>query len=288
MGIIRNLTIPALNDPDKAVKYALKKNNKPFRIVNKQMVLDNIFQTLESTRDVDGNIIDTRFPQEVQSYIRSFLMAKEVQYEDTGYLSLRGACYSLKYDDRLELCRNINAKFNMNLNIDEELKKSKGFFANLKTNSAMIVGGGLLGTATGAVLSGTNEDLVPNIVGENGKAIIKNRIYNSGVPFSGKINGIVNSYLDNNVLSKTLPINLIAGGLSGVAVGTIGAVTSSLYNIVKNSVSRVSSGIKNRKFIETDNELYKDANLEEAKLIAQRLHEESGIEIDGLSYNTLT
>lgn len=288
MGIINNLSVPALNDQDKAVKYALKKNNKPFRIVNKEMVLDNIFQTLESKKDADGNLIDTRFSEDVQSYIRLFLSAKGIQYEDTGYLSLRGACYSLKYDDRLELCRNINAKFDMNLNIDEELKKSKGFFENLKTGSAMIVGGGLLGTAAGAVLSGTKEDLIPNIVGDNGKEFINNRIDNLGVPFSGKINEIVNSYLDNNVLNKTLPINLVAGGLSGVAVGTIGAATSSLYNIIKNGVNRVSSGKKNRDFLEVDNELYKDANLEEAKLIAQKLHEESGIELDGVSYNTLT
>ena len=175
----------------------------------------------------------------------------------------------------------------MNRNIDEEIQKHKGFFDTFKTSSSLVLGGAVLGTATGAVLNGTKPEMLPNYIGDNGKQFISDQIDNKGIPFGGKISGIVNSYLDNNILNKTLPINLITGGLAGVAVGTVGAAATSLYNIVKNGVSRVSSGIKNKKFMDADNEFYREDNLEEARLIAQRLKEETGKEIEGFSYNTL-
>ena len=50
---------------------------KKLRIKTKDMEVDDIFRDLETTRDKDGNIIDTRFDEETQAFIRNFLAAKK-------------------------------------------------------------------------------------------------------------------------------------------------------------------------------------------------------------------
>ena len=103
-------------------KVSLKRNKKKLAVSNKEIAVDDLFQKLEVKRNASGKIIDTRFPPEVQEYIRSYLKNKNIKYNDTGYLSLRGAYQSLSPEMKLELCININAKFDYGLNVEKEMK----------------------------------------------------------------------------------------------------------------------------------------------------------------------
>lgn len=281
-SIVKNLNAPLLHNEEKNNnKFTILKTDKPVRIYSKDIALDDTFQELETTRDHEGNIINTRFSKEIQSFIRDYLMAKNISFDDTGYLSLRSACYSLKYDERLELCRNIKYKFDKDVDIDDRLKKSNSFFDRLKKDSSMISGGALIGTAAGAGANIINPNLIPEKIGEIGKDVIGNEIEKNAGLISGPIKDFANNFINNNVLTQTLPINLVSGALGGIAVGTVGAAVSSLYNIVKNCVKRIDSKKANKLFIEKDNELYKEENEEEAKLIAANVQKETGQEIEG-------
>ena len=134
-------------------KYAIKRNRRTFRVKSKDSYVDDIFLDLELTKDRNGKIVDTRFPKNIQDDIRAFLREKNVKYTDTGYLSLRAACYDLKTKDRIELCRRISYKFNKNVNIEKRLKKAGGFFETNKKALAGIGGGIVLGTAGGLLLN---------------------------------------------------------------------------------------------------------------------------------------
>ncbi len=317
MSTINNFESYINNYDKKLQKYILKKNSKPIRLLTKDIIIDDIFQELETTKDSEGKIINTRFSNEIQEYIYNFLKNKNISFEDTGYLSLRNACYGLKYNDRLELCRNINIKFDKNIDIESRINNSNGLFSNSK----IVAGSTALGVGAGAILNASNSNLIPNKISNFGQNMVEqvvdnnlptvtesvtnvaNEYVNNNVwefvkkPVSEAINGLItdnaptlgesakeyaNDFINDTVLKNTLPINLVAGGLMGIGVGIVGAATKGLYNIVKNTVNRVSISKKNKEFIEIDNNLYKEENLNEAKRISSLLNQETGLEIGEL------
>ena len=74
--------------------YKVIKNRKEIIKANETNELNNILMDLEATRK-DGKYLDTRFSEEMQNQIILFLSEHSISFENTGYLSLRQAIYSL-------------------------------------------------------------------------------------------------------------------------------------------------------------------------------------------------
>lgn len=68
--------------------YKLVKSKKEGQVLNQNTECDKMLQEMEVTYS-DGKVIDTRFSSEIQDEIRKFLESKKIEYNDTGYLSLR-------------------------------------------------------------------------------------------------------------------------------------------------------------------------------------------------------
>lgn len=248
---------------------------------NRTYELDKILQELETTQDKDGQIIDTRFSDNDQSIIRSFLRTNNVIYEDTGYLSLREAIYSLDNEKKEELC----LKLNMNQNQQERLNKlNDSLFTRLRkkfiTPIAVAATSGV-GIATSinsvdptmlaAPLNGT---LLGNIISKltDSKVIgWISGIITGGLNFIGKfipaIGGLVNK------VSAIENIAVLA--VAGAGVGLLGVIGKGIYDAIKNRKEIFNTQKNRKKIIEKDNLLYGEKDVEEINKMREVLRERS-------------
>ncbi len=223
---------------------SLKRSDKKLIVSNKEIALNDLFQKLEVKRDKNGKILDTRFPPAVQEYIRYYLASKRVDYKYTGYLSLRGAYQRLSDNDKLQLCININSKFDYGLNIEHEMENAKGFFDAFKTASALTLGGAAIGTMAGATMNLVKPDLIPNMVGEASKNAIAKKLDSPEFrkDLEQRITGAINDYLDNNADSlietaKTASGELITQEVPNLADSLVETTREGVAGAVKDSVS---------------------------------------------------
>ena len=271
-AVVKNLNVGLLNNRElsdniKKGNYVVSKKSKPFRLLSSDEAIDNLFNVLETTRDPrTGEIVDTRFNDEIQDFIRSYLAEKGVMFHDTGYQSLRAACYSLDTKNRLELCRNIKYKFDKNVDIDNVLKGTS-FFDKIKNKLALGSGGALLGAAAGGIATLIKPEVGPNLIRQPIKDATENIIKENVPLFTNKVNEVANSFIENNVLSKALPINLGIFTSAGIASGLLGSVVTSAYDIVKNIKNRIEHNRSYKEFLEKDSELYYKDNEKEAHAI---------------------
>ncbi len=266
-------------------KYALKRYKRTFRVKSKDSYVDDILLDLELTKDKKGNIIDTRFPQEIQNDIRAFLREKKVMYTDTGYLSLRAACYDLKTKDRIELCRRISYKFNKDINIEKRLKKAGGFFETNKKALAGIGGGIVLGTAGGLLLNYKKPDFVPGLLG---KAVEKSGVGGTGLfGINGNLvklaeTGSTELVVPIEIMEKskyTLSTNLVAGALGGIAAGVLTAGGIAVYRIIKNGLKRSVNNSDYEKIDALDSKLYRADNEKEGEILTELVNRSKNREV---------
>ena len=229
-------------------KVSLKRNKKKLAVSNKEIAVDDLFQKLEVKRNASGKIIDTRFPPEVQEYIRSYLKNKNIKYNDTGYLSLRGAYQSLSPEMKLELCININAKFDYGLNVEKEMKNAKGFFSAFKTASALTVGGAALGTMTGGALHLIKPDLIPNMVGQAGKNAVAKKLDDQEFrqDIVNRVTGAINDYLDTNkanlvAQAKTASGEIIKDQIPNLATSVESSVKKAVGQVIQDNAGIIDT-----------------------------------------------
>ncbi len=245
-------------------KYVLKKYKKRVRVKSKDNYIDDIFLDLEITKDKNGNIINTRFPREIQDDIRAFLHEKKIMFTDTGYLSLRAACYDLKTKDRIELCRRISYKFNKDVNIEKRIKKANNFFENHKKTLATVGSGLVLGTIGGFILNKKSPSVVPNFV--NSKVLKEIPDWLLGTPILGT--NII-SEVSSEINGYALPINLATGAIAGIAAGVVTSAGISVYRIIKNGYKRANNHADYEKINKLDTYLYHTDNEQEAEILEE-------------------
>ena len=104
--------------------YRLIKNRKEIIKSNEVNELNNILMDLEVTKE-EGKYTDTRFDSATQEEIRKFLKTIRVNFEDTGYRSLRSTIYSLDNEQKRALCNLLNIKLGKGINIEKRITSAK-------------------------------------------------------------------------------------------------------------------------------------------------------------------
>ena len=269
--VIRNLEVPCL-DSDKLKetinnkKLVLKKGQKKLRIKTKDMEIDDIFRDLETTYDKDGNIIDTRFDKETQDFIKEFLAAKNVEFNNTGYLSLRNACYNLKMEDRFDLCKMLEIKTNHLVDAEGRYRKVDNNIFNSSTKKRAI-GGAILGAGAGAAIQATKQDLVTGLSSEKIVGGITESLNGNFV--TKALSGPATDLLSGPIKDVVTGINSVANIGGGVVAGAaVGIASKSVVNTFNNMTTRINSNKKYAEFLNKDAELYEKENLEELKRMA--------------------
>lgn len=204
--VVKNLDIPMFDNEEnlRAKKtYKLKETNKPFRVFTKDMLIDDIFQELETTRNDEGDIINTRLSKEAQDYMKLFFQGKGVEFNDTGYLSLRGVFYDLNRQDRIDLCRNLSIKFNLGVDVDRALDEGKSFFDKAGKAAAGVA----LGVGAGTIINNTNPTLITDKIGTVAKDAINRTV--SSQEFQDTVNGALTNIATDALNDPSLKPNLI-------------------------------------------------------------------------------
>ncbi len=279
-SIVKNVDFSYLNGNKKMINtiknsnYQVDKSHNKFRLFTKDMAIDNLFNELETTKDNNGTIIDTRFNNEIQGFIRGFINEKGYEFIDTGYQSLRAACYNMNTKDRLELCRYINYKFDKKIDIDKTMKGTK-FFDKFKDSSAAMLGGAAIGAGVGAAVNMVKPELGADLIRDPLKKTTEKIVQENALPlFQKPITEFANFILDNKVLNQALPVNLAVFTAGGLAVGAVGSCLSTVYGIFNNISKRIKNNKKYEEFIEIDNQIYAMDNKEEADKISRMMMDE--------------
>ena len=279
-SIVKNVDFSYLNGNKEMINtikngnYQVDKSHNKFRLFTKDMAIDNLFNELETTKDNNGTIIDTRFNNEIQEFIRGFIIEKGYEFIDTGYQSLRAACYNMNTKDRLELCRYINYKFDKKIDIDKTMKGTK-FFDKFKDSSAAMLGGATIGAGVGAAVNMVKPELGADLIRDPLKKTTEKIVQENALPlFQKPITEFANFILDNKVLNQALPVNLAVFTAGGLAVGAVGSCLSTVYGIFNNISKRIKNNKKYEEFIEIDNQIYAMDNKEEADKISRMMMDE--------------
>ncbi len=240
---VKNLDIPML-EKEEALRdkktYKLKQTDKPFRLFTKDMLIDDIFQELETTRNAEGEIVNTRLSKEAQDYMKLFIESKGISFNETGYLSLRAAFYDLKRQDRIDLCRNLSIKFNLGVDVDRVLDEGKSFFDRTgKAAGALAVGLG-----AGAVINQVNPTLITDKIGEVTKDAIGNTVNSQG--FKDTVNGALTNIATDALNDPSLKPNLIntadkvIGDMDFGIIGNLGK--GAVIDTANNAINGINPG----------------------------------------------
>jgi hypothetical protein len=257
------------------------------------MEVDSILRDLETTYDEYGRIIDTRFDEDTQEFIREFLKAKKVEFNDTGYMSLRNACYGLKAEDRLDLCKMLEIKTNKIVDADGRYRSVGNNFFNKASGKTRAIVGGVAGAGAGALVQNTKQDLFTNLSADKTMKGISDSI-TSKVPdidlgltkieLGSSLAGAANTVLSGPLNAVITAINGIANIGGGALVGAaVGFASKCVVNLVNNIVTRVKTSKKYKEFLEKDSELYEKDNEEEIAKMNNSVREEYGMEVEGHS-----
>ena len=280
--VFSNLDVPCLKSEKlketiKDKKLVLRKGQKKLRIKTKDMEIDDIFRDLETTYDKDGNIVDTRFNEETQSFIRDFLASKKVEFNDTGYLSLRNACYNLKMEDRFDLCKMLELKTNHLVDAEGRYRKVNNNIFNNSSDKARAIGGAALGAGAGAIVQSTKQDLITGL--SSGKIVGSIADSLNGNIVTGALSGPVTDVLSGPISSVVTGINTVANIGGGIIAGAaVGIASKSAVNIVNNITTRIKSNKKYAEFLNKDAELYEKENAEELARMENDVKAEHGLE----------
>lgn len=254
--------------------YKIVKGDKYKTVVDKEYELNRILEELELTTDSNGNVIDTRFNEEIQKEIRNFFKEKNITFNDLGYLSLRNQIYNLDFELKKELCNIISTKLNNKINVNERIDKiNNNFFQKLKGKSKII--GTLAGTGIGVAT--TINSIDPAILAAPVNSMLSNSI----------VKEITNSKLITNIatigsgigtfVTEHLPFigklaegafateNLAVCASSAIGIGMLGITGVELASIIKNFYSKFKDRKNKSEIDKLDKEKYGLLDQEELK-----------------------
>ncbi len=254
--------------------YRLVKNDKQKKLMDKEYEIDRMLLEIELTKDENGKILDTRFSEKNQEIIREYLKEHKVEFNDTGYLSLRQAMNKLDSKEKLEL---LNRMINMNgydMNSNNRLEKyNDSFFESFKKNAITPIAAGaaagvgvattvnatvggdvvvsaLSGTALGTwLLNKTKKGPLSALVGTLGGTLTE---LLSKIPFVGE-------YIDETYNTTVLGL----GGVLGVGIGIAGAAATTIIKAIKNAKERMKYNKELQEMAKVEEELYAKQDQEE-------------------------
>ena len=260
--------------------YRVIKNRKEIIKANEENELNNILMDLETTKNGE-EYVDTRFNEDIQEEIRQFLKNVHVEYDDTGYRSLREAIYSLDVDSKRSLCELLNTKLGKGIDVSNRVDKAKKKL-NVVASTAANVG---IGAGIGANVATAVNSIDPGVTAGllNGTflgAWIEKQTNNAWyATFSGGLGLIGTEVLQHipfigGVAQKVFATENLAtfsaiGATGGLVVS--GALTAA--SIVQNIHGHVKQNKETKKFIALDSEKYAIEDQKELELVRNKLCE---------------
>ena len=271
--------------------YKVLKGNKTRLIANKNYEINKIIQELETTRDKQGKIINTRFSSDVEKEIRTFFQNHHIAFEDTGYLSLRHAIYSLDYETKLVLADTINKKMGSFINIGSRISQyDTGFFTKLNNNVLKPVGSGI---AIGASAAAVVNTIDPAILSGPINGFVSQYLVNSnivGLSNVGKwivgLGGTAGSFGLERIpyiggfFERTFKLeNIVALGLAGGSAILAGLTAIGAVKAVKRIATTVDEGLTQKKIDKIDLQLYgENVRKEYLRVINNKINNNSNLD----------
>ena len=254
--------------------YKIVKNKKAGKVISKESECNKILNELEITRNSAGGVTDTRFSEEVQVIIRDFLKTHDVNFLDTGYLSLRQTIYTMDFEKRKMLCNIINNKLGKGIDVNGRIdgKKKNSLFTGVKKVAASAGAGFATGVGAATTVNAVNPAILSGLI--NGSAVGVFTFLNSGSTIGGVAAG--GGTVGAGFLAQELPIiggvseathsveNLIScsvtGGIIGAGVGVASILGVQAVKTIKNMHNQFSSMKEQKKILEFDSFKYGNDN----------------------------
>ena len=264
--------------------YRIIKNRKEIIKINETNELNNILQDLETTKE-DGKYLDTRFPENIQNDIREFLKTNNIDYEDTGYRSIRQAIYSLDNEKKISLCNLLNDKLGRGIEIDERIKKAKRSLNVVAAGAAGLSAGATLGINIANTINSVDPALTAGVL--NGTVLAAWAEKVAGTPWFTALSGgvglvgseilehipVVGTIASKVFAAENLASFATAGAIGGLAVSTTLGVASAVKSVFNRSKSKKDT----EEFLKLDNEKYGESDKPELEAIAKKLHEPANL-----------
>jgi len=259
--------------------YRIIKNRKEIIKINEINELNNILSELEITKEND-KIIDTRFDEKNQENIREYLKLMGVQFDDTGYLSLRQTIYALDVEKKKELCNHLNSLLNKNIDIDKRIKKAKRKLNVISSSAASIASGAALGMHVANTINSIDPALtagftngffiskwIESITDKKWFMELSSNLATIGteilqyMPFFGEVFEKVFA-VENLVTFSTI------GATGGLTASIILSITSTINQLINNSKYKKHT----KTFLEIDSKKYRDLDQKELNIINEKIH----------------
>ena len=244
--------------------YKVVKSKKAGETLNQVTECDKILQEMEVTYS-DGKVIDTRFNSEMQDEIRKFLASKKIEFNDTGYLSLREQIYSLSFENKIELCNLLNTKMNKGIEVNERIESKKGgFFDSVKSNLKKVRNSILGGTGVAAAVNTVDPAIIAGPLNGTMLGTLISKLTDSKIiqGVTGLFGGVGSAILEripvigSAAKSALAAESLLAGGIVGAGIGIAGLVAADIVKTVTNIRNKFAY-LKDRKdILKYDSEKY--------------------------------
>ena len=252
--------------------YRLVRNRKNGNIIAATRECDSILRELEITRDSNGAVVDTRFSNEMQVEIRHFLNERRVFFDDTGYLSLRKAIYSLGFEDKKSLCNILNNKLGRGLDVEDDINsKKKSVIKSIGKGTCAALGTTASGLGVATAVNSVDPAIIASPLNGTALGVFMANLTNSSI-FAGVLGvtgGVGGAVLENvpvvgglfeNVLAME---NLLACGVIGLGVGVGGIVITNVAKAASRVYNQVNDAGFRKDVLVFDREKYREANARE-------------------------
>ena len=260
--------------------YKVIKNRKQVIEINETNEINNILQDLEVTKDSNNKYLDTRFNENIQTEIRSFLKNNGILFTDTGYRSLRQTIYSLDNDKKKALCNILNEKLGKGIDIDKRISKARRQLNVIASSATGISSGVLLGIQAANTINSIDPAITAGIL--NGTVLgawaenVANKSWftslSSGIGLIGS-EIIEHIPVIGDTAKKIFSIENLAsfatiGAAGGIAVG----MTIELASAIKRIYDRSRSKKENQEYLKLDSEKYGEFDKKELEKISEKIH----------------
>ena len=264
--------------------YRMIKSRKEIVEINETNELNNILMDLETTKEND-KFIDTRFSEEIQEVIRSFLRTNGITFDDTGYRSLRQAIYALNNEQKRSLCELLNTQLAKGIEIDQRIKSARRKLNVVATTASTIGVGTMLGTQMAGFVNAIDPALTAGVL--NGTLLgawIQNITGKAWYANLAKGLGLIGSEVLANVPVIGTAVQKVFAAENLAAFSTIGAAGGLAVGAGLGLVSAVERIHTNKKtkaiteaFLKLDAEKYAKVDEVEFTKIQEKLNEPQSI-----------
>ena len=264
--------------------YRLIKNRKDIIKANENNELNNILMDLETTKE-DGKYIDTRFSEEAQKAIRDYLKDNNIEFEDTGYRSLRQAMYNMDAAQKRGLCDLLNIKLGRNIEVEKRVASAKRKLNVISSTAATVGAGSALGVQIANTINSVDPGIAAGVL--NGTVLGTWLASVTDKPWFGALTGGL-GLIGTEVLEH-VPIiggvcekifaaeNLAAFATLGAAGGLVVSTGLGLASAIKKIYSYAKNKKENEEFLKLDASKYAEVDKEELAIISQKLHEPANL-----------